>query len=78
MYLHIGKDIIIKKKDIIAILNIEKTTKTEDISNYIEKSRIINIDKNKKKSLILIEENHEIKAYISNISTTTLAKRNIL
>lgn len=76
MYLHIGKDIIVKSEDIIAIFDYEKV-----IQNNIFKQFYENIEKNieiideNKKTLVLIEKSGKIKGYISNISSTTIANR---
>lgn len=82
MYLHIGNNIVIKNEDIIAILNIDKIKTNKYFNNFIEKimeeNRIVNISEEKGKSIIIVEENKKIKAYISNISSVTLAKRNTI
>ena len=76
MYLHIGKDIIIKEKDIIAILNYEKLEKNNTFKEFfknIEKN--IEIINDNKKTLVLFENDGKIKGYLSNISSTTIANR---
>ena len=65
MYLHIGKDIIIRKKDILFLLD------------YDNLKEIIIDSKDKKiKTIIITKQKEGIKAYLTNISTMTLAKRN--
>lgn len=79
MYLHIGKDIMIKENDIIGIFDIESIKNTEEYENIQkklkEKNRLIEISENTKKTLILLLENKEIKGYITNISSVTLCNR---
>lgn len=77
MYTHIGKDYIIKSDNIIAIMNLEKTDKNnkEILKNMNIKNNIVDISKNNNKSLIIFEEEKILKGYITNISSTTLAKR---
>ena len=79
MFLHIGKDKVIEKKDLICILDIESLKNNDKINNIIEKleqeKNIIDISDNNRKTLILVKENNTIKGYISNISSTTLGKR---
>lgn len=77
MYTHIGKDYIIKSDNIIAILNLEKIDKNnkEILKNMNIKNNIVDISKNNNKSLIIFEEEKILKGYITNISSTTLAKR---
>ena len=77
MYTHIVKDYIIKSDNIIAILNLEKIDKNnkEILKNMNIKNNIVDISKNNNKSLIIFEEEKVLKGYITNISSTTLAKR---
>ena len=62
MFLHIGKDKIIEKKDLICILDIESLKINDKINNIIEKleqeKNIIDISENNKKTLILVKENN--------------------
>ena len=79
MFLHIGKDKVIEKKDLICILDIESLKINDKINNIIEKleqeKNIIDISDSNRKTLILVNENNSLKGYISNISSTTLGKR---
>lgn len=78
MYLHIGNDILIKKENIIAIFNLEKINLNKEFEEFLESITIENkndIEKEKKKSIIIIEENKKVKGYYSNISSVTLQKR---
>lgn len=80
MYIHIGNDFIIKKEEIIFILDYEKLIQNKTFNKFMEnidKNRIIDISQNKPKSILIIENKNKIKAYISNISSSTLGKRNI-
>lgn len=78
MYLHIGKNIILKTKDIIGIFDIN-IQKSKEISNIVgqlaEKNQITDVSDGIKKSLILIKDGNIVKGYLSNISSVTLAKR---
>lgn len=78
MYLHIGKDIILKKENILFILdynNFSENKICKEFYEKIDKKNITDISKQKPKSIIIIKENDIIKAYISNISSNTLGKR---
>ena len=77
MYLHIGKDYILNMNEIIGIFDINSLKKTNCYDNIISNvENIEDISENKNKTLILIKENNKIKAYISNILSTTIASRN--
>ena len=79
MYVHIGKDIVINSDYIISILNIEVLEKKKNLEEVLQNlkisDKIIDVSEKNKKSLIIVEKNNETLGYITNISTTTLAKR---
>ena len=79
MYLHIGKDYIIKSKEIIGIFNIDYVKNTKEYKGMIEKLKdegnLKNIADNQNKTFILTEKDSIVKGYITNIGTTTIGKR---
>ena len=79
MYVHIGKDIIIDSEYLIALLDIESLQKRKNLQEVLQNlkisDKIIDVSDGNKKSLIIIQNNNENLGYITNISTTTLAKR---
>ena len=79
MYLHIGKGLVLNDDDIIAILNIDYIKNTKEYKNFyqklLEENRMSDISCGNPKSLILLQRNNEIKAYISNIHSNTIGKR---
>ena len=80
MYLHIGKNEIINKNDILFILNYEICKQNKEYEQFIknvDETEIV-CDKNQIKSIIIIKQEEKIKAYFSNISSSTLAKRKII
>jgi len=79
MFLHIGKDLVVHQKDLIAILTIESIQNKksfEDVCKSLNiRDKIIDVSDQNMKSLILVQEKGETKGYITNISSATLAKR---
>ena len=79
MYVHIGKDVVINSDNIISILDIESLEKNKKLENILQNLKIsdniIDISDNNKKSLIILEKNNKIIGYITNISSSTIAKR---
>ena len=79
MYVHIGKDSIIKSEEIIAILDIESLQKKKNLEEVLQNLKIsdniIDVSEGNKKSLIILEKNDKIFGYITNISSSTIAKR---
>ena len=82
MYLHIGKNCVIKDKVIVGIFNIEKIKNTQEYKNlceYLEENKAItDISGTQENSFILTEEETVVKGYISNIGTSTIKKRSII
>lgn len=80
MYLHIGKDIIIKKDEIIGIFNVESITETKEFNVIIESlkvtNRMIDISNGEAKTLILYKKENNLCGIISNVSSNSLGKRN--
>ncbi len=79
MYVHIGKDVVINSDNIISILDIESLEKNKKLENVLQNLKIsdniIDVSEKNKKSLIILEKNNKIMGYITNISSSTLAKR---
>ena len=78
MYLHIGNNVILNKKDIIFILDYENLKENNIFKQFctnIDKNNITDISEGKPKSIIITKEKDILKGYISNISSTTLTKR---
>lgn len=75
MYLHIGKNIIINKKNILGIFKvstIENTKEYKEMEKNLKYNNRLHDDKTQiNKSFILTDD----KGYISNISVETLEKR---
>ncbi len=79
MYVHIGKDIVINSEKIISILDIESLEKKKNLEEVLQNLKIsdniIDVSEGNKKSLIILEKNDKIFGYITNISSSTIAKR---
>ena len=79
MYVHIGKDVVINSDDIITILDIESLEKKKNLEEVLQNLKIsdniIDVSEGNKKSLIILEKNDKIFGYITNISSSTIAKR---
>lgn len=79
MFIHIGKDVAVPIKNIIAILDLETTTISKTTKEFLrtaeEEGFIENISEDIPKSFIVTENNKKSKIYLSNISSVTLQKR---
>ena len=80
MYLHIGKDIIIKRDEIIGIFNIESILYTKEYNCIIETlkevNRIQDISNGEPKTLVLYKKENNLCGVISNVSSNSIGKRN--
>ena len=84
MFLHLGEDVVICKRDIIAILDMKSTLNSiiskEFLETCEEEGFVDNTINDKSRSFIIVGtvENktvHKIKIYYSSISALTLRKR---
>ena len=80
MYLHIGRDIILKKEEIIGIFNIESITETKEFNCIIETLKEVNrlqdISQGEPKTLVLYKKENNLCGVISNVSSNSIGKRN--
>ena len=88
LILHIGDNISIIEKDIIAIINKSSLVNSKNniklINSLIENGNLVNRIDDKTKSYIIVSENNgknntnkkeKLKLYVSNISSSSLLKR---
>ncbi len=79
MYLHLGNDIVIKKKDILGIYDIDNTTISkrtrEFLESYEKTGRLTYTTTELPKSFIVYANDNDTHVYVSQISTSTLLKR---
>jgi ribosomal protein S8 len=80
LFLHLGGDIVIPSKSIIAILDIDTTTISKDTKEFLkiseEEGFIETVSKKDlPKTFIVTESDKKSKIYLSPISSVTLLKR---
>ena len=79
MYIHLGSDVTVHKKDIVGIFDIEKITVFKVNREYLsinEKSgKIINTTSELPKSFIVCEKGGQKHVYISKLLPRTIFKR---
>ncbi|MCH5299732.1 MAG: DUF370 domain-containing protein [Ruminococcus sp.] len=81
MYLHLGKNTVIKTKDIVGIFDMDTSTISKNTRDYLAKAeksgRVINVSQELPKSFVICKDTDGIKVYISQISSQTLQKRKV-
>ncbi len=79
MYLHLGRDIVVDDKTIVAIFDLDKTTIGKITKDYLKnaqiENRVVNVSDDLPKSFIVCENNNITTIYISQISAITLLRR---
>lgn len=79
MFLHIGGDVVVPLKSIIAIFDMETTTVSKDTREFLtiaeEEGFIESISADLPKSFIITEIDKKSKIFLSPISSVTLQKR---
>ncbi|WAM31580.1 extracellular matrix regulator RemB [Caldicellulosiruptor naganoensis] len=79
MFAHIGEDYVINSSELLLIMNYDIFMSSEDNLKILEKlkseDRVVVINDDLKKSILLLEIDGRLYAIVSPVSSTTLAKR---
>jgi hypothetical protein len=79
MFLHLGKDVVVSKKDVIAIFDIEKTTVSKNTKEFLKKAeknnQVITVSYEIPKSFVVCGKNNKQIVYICGVASSTLKKR---
>lgn len=79
MYIHLGRDVVVRGQCIIGIFDLDKTTTgavSREFLTAAEKAdRVTNVSSELPKSFVVTVEDNIQRVYISPISTSTLNER---
>ena len=79
MFIHLGGNVVVSKKDIIAIMDLEACNHSVNTKNFIKMSEedgfVIKISDDEPKAFVLTEKRKKTVIYLSPISSLTLCKR---
>jgi hypothetical protein len=79
MYLHLGKEKLVRGNDIIGIFDLDTTTISKHTRDYLKKAedlgKVVNITDELPKSFIVCKTKGQTVIYISQLSSSTLLKR---
>lgn len=79
MFIHLGGDVVVPLKDIIAIMDIESSSISQNTREFLQTADdegfIKKISKDNPKSFIISERYNKTVIYLSPISSVTLFKR---
>lgn len=82
MFLHLGGEKVVKSEDIIGIFDMDTSTVSKNTRDYLSKAEkngeVVTVSYDLPKSFIVVNKRKakEKTVYISQISTSTLNKRN--
>lgn len=79
MYIHLGQETVVRKKDIIGIFDLDNTTVSAKTRDYLKiaekKGQVVNVSTELPKSFVICSDKNGQKVYITQISSATLLKR---
>lgn len=80
MYLHLGRDTLVKTRDLIGIFDLDNTTVAKGTRGFLEKAekagQVVTVADDLPKTFVLCgKSRRECRVYLSQISTSTLKKR---
>ena len=80
MFLHLGSDVVVSLKEVIAIFDLEGTSISKRTREFLDASQkkgiVVDVSKyDLPKSYILCQKNKNIYLYISPLSAATIYKR---
>lgn len=79
MFIHLGKNVVVPTRSIIAIFDLDTTTTSKITKEFLttaqEEGFIENISEEIPKTFIITEQNKKSKIYLSHISSITIQKR---
>lgn len=80
MYLHLGGDVVVRQKDILAICDLENTSSSHITRAYLRKAeengRVVNVAEDLPKSFVACTgKDGQCTVYLSQLNSATLVKR---
>ena len=78
-YLHLGNDVVVKSDQIIGLFDLDTSTMKKSTREYLSfaerAGKVINVTLNLPKSFVITQNKNETRIYLSQLSTSTLLKR---
>lgn len=79
MFLHLGEDVLVMAKDIVGIMDFDKTTVSESTRTFLKTSEeegfLVTIGEDMPKAFVVTQNVYHYTVYLSPISSMTLKKR---
>lgn len=82
MFLHLGNDVVVTSKDIVAVFDMDNTTTARQSRDFLAHAQkmgmVVDICDDLPKSYIVVNSGGITRVYISSVSSRTIAKRSRL
>ena len=79
MFLHLGNDVVVTSKEIVAVFDMDNTTTARQSRDFLAHAQkldmIVDICDDLPKSYVVVHSRGITKVYISSVSSKTIAKR---
>lgn len=80
MYLHLGKNVVVKKEDVIAVLDLDNSSHSHITRAYLSKAeksgQVVNVSDDLPKSFVVCRgSDGGQEVYLSQLASSTLLKR---
>ena len=79
MYLHLGQNVVVPKKSVIGVFDMDNTTQSKWTVRFLNQAqkdgRLINISDDIPKSFIICRDGENETVYLSQLAPSTLLKR---
>ncbi len=79
MFLHLGNDVYVNQKDIVAVCNLDTASVSKNTQIYLKKAEemgiVETICSDIPKTFVIVRKKNKDKVYLTNISSVTLLKR---
>ena len=79
MYLHIGRDTVVRTRDILGVFDLDTSTWSKHTKAFLtaceRAGRVINVSDDLPRSAVVCREGGGTRVYVSQLSPRTLAKR---
>lgn len=79
MFLHLGKNVVVNKADVIAVCDLDNTSQSHLTRDYLavaeKNSEVVNVSDDLPKSFVVCEKYGRQTVYLSQLNPATLLKR---
>ena len=79
MYLHLGQNVVVPMKSVVAVFDLDNTTQSHITRKFLSEAesggKVINISDDIPKSFVLCQDGDKTVIYLSQLSSSTLLKR---